>query len=127
MPFQAQMLICHPHRVNLSLTACVPPPPHTLEPNRLSERLSPTLDHVLLSLTARLPPQPCLFEPKCSSATPPCQFEHNRSSPTSTMHSQAQLLVPHLPYVLLSLNAHLPLPPCQFEPDRLCPTSTIRS
>ena len=87
------------------------------------EHLSPTLDCVLLSLTTRLLPQPCIFEPKCSSATPLCQFKHNHSSPISTMCSWAQLLVPHLPHMLLSPITHLPPPLCQFEPNHLCSTS----
>ena len=90
-----------------------------------------------LEPNARLPPPMCQSKPERSSSTS-TTFERNRSSPASTLSSQARTLISHLHHVHSSPGARLPPPspqiepecslpppPCPFEPARSPSTSTV--
>ena len=133
--------------VNLSATACVPPPPCPPEPDHSSltqpcpfERncssptstrpfqAQPLASHPTVSIRAQLLmsyPLPGLFGPDRPSLTQLHPFKCNRSSPASTRPFRAQPFCLPPNCVDLSAITRLPPPPCQSERNRLCSTPTV--
>ena len=107
-----------PPRINSSATACVPPPPCPLEPDRSSPASTSSSSPIApLTPTTAFRARPLFSHPTVSiqAQSPVSHLHHVLSSPTA-------LLTPNR--VNSSLIARVPPPPCPVEPDSSSPIST---